>query len=289
MRRRLILVLVVLALVAAVSACGDGGSVFEGSTTTKVGSSTTGGSSTTEGSSTTGGVSTTIGGGSATAFSGLLSGALAAGAGGTGSSSVSGDEEACVTAGLQAAWGQARFEELDAIATSASDFSAVYSQMSEAEVSALVDVTLSCVEVESMLATEMEGSGLSAEGAACFAAALTEGDTLKGLLKIMIAGGEAATESPEFLAVMIPIFTTTCADAVKAMLVEQFTTSGVSASGAECVASKFMEGGLFAALMNSIVSGADPSSDPNFATEMTQAFTDCLTPEELANMGIVQP
>jgi hypothetical protein len=291
MRRRLILVLVVLALVAAVSACGDGGSVFEGSTTTKAGSTTTSGVSTTGGgSSTTGGESsTTFGGGSATAFSGLLSSALAAGSGGTGTGAVPGDEEACVTAGLQAAFGEARFAELDAAATAATDFSEVFSLMTEGEISSLIDVTLSCVDVKAMLATEMESSGLTPEGADCFATALSEGDTLKSLLQAMIAGGADATASPEFLAIMIPIFTTTCADAVRTMLVDQFTTMGISPSGAACIADTFMSGGLFEAILNSMVGGADPTSDPEFANQMATAFTDCLTPEELANLGIVTP
>ena len=289
MRRRLILVLAVLALVASVSACGGGDSVFEGSSTTSAGSTIAGGSSTTAGVTTTGGVSTTIGGGSATAFSGLLSGALAAGAGGTGTATVPGDEEACVTAGLQAAWGPDRFAELDAIATTAADFSGVTSQMTEGEISTLIDVTLNCVDIESMLATELEGSGLSADGALCFARALSEGDTMKGLLQAMITGGADATASPEFLALMIPIFTDTCSDAVRTMLVDEFVSSGISAGSAGCVADAFISGGVFEALLNSMVTGADPSTNPEFATQMMDVFTNCLSPEELANMTGVQP
>ncbi len=97
------------------------------------------------------------------------------------------------------------------------------------------------------------------------------------------------TLSPEFLALLVPIFTDTCADSVRTMLVEQFVTTGISQGSAECVADKFMTGGLFEVIMNSMVGGADPTSDPEFTSQMMTAFTDCLTPEELANMGMTTP
>jgi hypothetical protein len=278
MRRRPILGLTVLALVFAISACGDdGGGLFEGSTTTTAGSTTTtvGSTTTTAGSTTTAGVTTTSGSGSS-ALAGLVSSALAAGAG-TDTSTTSGGEEQCITTGLADAIGAARFAELDAIASSATDMSVVFAQMTDAELSALVDVILACVDVEAMVTAEMAAADFSPDAAACFAESISEGDTLKSLIRAMMTG-EDPTTNPEFIAIMLQIMTQDCADALEAMLIEQFVASGASAESAACIADAFMQGGLFEAVLNSMVSGGDPTTDPEFAAQLEQVFATCMPP-----------
>jgi hypothetical protein len=291
MRKRLVPVITVLALVMALSACGDddGGSVFEGSTTTAAGSTTMAGSTTIAGSTSTVAASTTTaevtttGGGGSSALGGLVGDALAQGAGAD-DPIVTGGEEECLTSGLSQAIGAERFAELDALAAGATDMTVVFSQMTDPELDALVGVISTCIDVEALLTEEMTGAELSPEAVACFAGTLSEEDTLKSLILAMMTGEDPAT-NPEFIALMIQIMTQDCVEPMEAMLVDQFVASGMSAEGAACVADRFLRGGLFEGLLNTILSGTDFPTDPELANQMMTVFTECLTPEELENLG----
>jgi predicted small lipoprotein YifL len=288
--RKLVPVMVVLALVMALGACGDdGGSVFEGSSTTAAGSSTTAAPTTTAGpattaaSTTTAGVTTTGGGVGGHALGGLVAGALAQGAGAD-SPVVTGGEEECLTSGLSAAIGAERFAELDALAAGVDDMSVVFGQMTDLELDALVGVIGTCIDVEALLTEEMAGAELSPQAVACFAGTLSEEDTLKSLIRAMMTGEDPET-NPEFIALMIQIMTQDCAEPMEAMLVDEFSAAGMSAESAACVADKFLRGGLFEALLNTMLSGTDFPTDPELQNQMMTAFSECLTPEELGNLG----
>jgi hypothetical protein len=275
MRKRLIPVLSLLALVFALTACGDdGGTVFEESTTTTTGPTTTGGVTTTAGPTTTGGVTTT--GGGSSALAGMVFSALAESAGTDTTLGAGGDEE-CIASGLADAIGAARFAELDAIATSAANMPEVFSQMTDAELSALVDVIVGCVDVETMLTEQITGSDFSPEAAACFAGSLSQGDTMKNLIRAMMTGEDPST-NPEFMQIMIQVMTQDCADPLEAMLVDEFVANGASAETAACIAAEFMQGGLFEAIMNSMLGGTDFTTDPEFAAQMQEIITGCSTP-----------
>ena len=273
MRRRLFPGFSILALVFAMTACGDdGGTVFGGSTTTTAGSTTTGGSTTTAGSTTTGGVTTTGGG---SVLGGMVFGALAESAGTDTTLGAGGDEE-CITSSLADAIGAARFAELDAIATNATDMSEVFAQMTDPELSALVDVIVGCVDVEAMLTEQMAGD-FSPEAASCFAGSLSQGDTMTSLIRAMMTGEDPST-NPEFMQIMIQIMTQDCADPLEAMLVDEFVANGASAETAACIASEFMVGGLFEAILNSMLGGTDFTTDPELNAQMQQIITGCTTP-----------
>ena len=263
MRRRLFPVLLILALVFAMTACGDdGGTVFGGSTTT------------TAGSTTTGGVTTT--GGGSSVLGGMVFSALAESAGTDTGLGAGGDEE-CITSGLADAIGAARFAELDAIATSAADMSEVFAQMTDPELSALVDVIVGCVDVEAMLTEQLGGADFSPEAASCFAGSLSQGDTMTSLIRAMMTGEDPST-NPEFMQIMIQIMTQDCADPLEAMLVDEFVANGASAETAACIASEFMAGGLFEAILNSMLGGTDFTTDPELNAQMQQIITGCTTP-----------
>lgn len=285
MRKALVPVITVLALLVAISACGDDdGSVFGESTTTAGGSTTTtaGSTSTTAASTTTAEVTTTGGNGS-NALGGLVADALAAGSG-TDTTIGTGEEEECLTSGLAAAIGAERFAELDALAAGATDMTVVFGQMTDPELDALVGVISTCIDVEAMLTEEMAAAEFSAEAAACFAGTLSQEDTLNSLIRAMMTG-EDPTANPEFVALMVQIMTQDCVDPLEAMLVDQFVAGGMSAEGAACVADGFLHGGLFEAVLNAELSGSDFATDPELANQMMAVFTECLTPEELGNLG----
>jgi hypothetical protein len=272
MRTRLIPALAVLLLVVALSACGgSNGSAFEGS-------STTGASSTSQASTTT----TSYAGGESS-FAAMVSGALAESAPSSTSSDTS-DEEACITNGLAGALGAQRFAELDALANSASDPTAVFSQMSDSELSSLVDVIAGCVDIEGLVAQELANEDFSPEAAACFGNALAQQDTLKSLIRAMMTG-EDPTTNPEFIQIMIQIMTQDCSAPLETMLVDEFVSSGLSQQSATCVAHAFMSGGLLEALLDSLLTGTDPTNDTALANQMMQVFSQCLTPEEMQNLG----
>ena len=48
---------------------------------------------------------------------------------------------------------------------------------------------------------------------------------------------------------------------------------------------RFMRGGLFESLLNTMLSGTDFPTDPELQDQMMSAFTECLTPEEMENLG----
>jgi len=271
-----------LLLAVTVAACGDDdGSLFEGSTTTVV-PATSAATTVVESTTTTAGTVTTVPGGS-TALGGLVAGALAEGSGAE-APAASDAEEQCVTSGLAEAIGPERFAELDALASGADDMSAVFAEMTDPELDALVEVVNACFDIETLLTAEMAGDGLSPEAVACFAGALSEEDTLKRLIRAMVTGEDPVT-NPEFMAIVIPIMTQDCVEPLEAMLIEEFQAGGLSAGSAACVADKFLRGGLFEAFLNSMMTGSDLPDDPELQNQMMSAITSCLTPEELAEFG----
>jgi predicted small lipoprotein YifL len=278
MKKALITAAVALLVLLALTACGDdGGSVFEGTTSTAAPTSTP---ATTVAESTTTAAPTTTAAGGSTALGGLVAGALAEGSGAE--APVGSDaEEQCLTSGLAQAIGPERFAELDALAAGTDDMAVVFAEMTDPELDALVEVINACIDVEALLTAEMAGDGLSPEAVACFAGSLSQQDTLKRLIKAMVTGEDPAS-NPEFLAIVIPIMTEDCVEPLEVMLIEEFQAGGMSAESAACVADQFLRGGLFEALLNTMLSGTDFPTDPELQNQMMSAITGCLTPEELA-------
>ena len=287
MRKTTLLVITVLALVAALSACGDDdGSVFEGDATSAGESTTTAAptTSTTQESTTTSLAPTTsIGGGVGNALGGMVSDALSEGSGAA-SSVVTGDEEQCLTASFSQAVGAERFAELDALASDAADMSEVFAQMTDPELDAMVSAISDCIDVEALLLAEMSGEELSPEMAACVAGEVSQEDTLNALVRGMISG-EDPTTNPEFMAIMMPIMTEACVGPMSDMLIDEFVAGGISETSATCLADRFLQGGLFESLFSTMLSGTDFPTDPELQAQMMSAFTQCLTPGELQNLG----
>lgn len=289
MTRKAVLLTTVLVLLAALAACGDddGGSVFGGSTTLAGGSTTSVAVTTStaaESTTTTLASTTTAGGGVAGhALGGLVTDSLTEGSGAA-SAVLTGNEEECFTSGLAQAIGQDRFVELDALASGAADMSEVFSQMTDPELDAMVAAIGDCIDVEALLLAEMAGEELSPEMAACVAGEVSQEDTLNALVRAMISGEDPAT-NPEFIAIMMPVMTEDCVGPMEDMLIEQFVAGGISESSAACLADEFLRGGLFESLLNTMLSGTDFPTDPELQSQMMAAFTSCLTPDELGNLG----
>jgi len=287
MTRKAVLMIAVLALVTALSACGDDdGSVFE-SGTTSAGESTTTAAATTSTaaeSTTTLAPTTTTGGGVAGhALGGLVTDSLTEGSGAA-SPALTGNEEECFTSSFAQAIGVDRFAELDALAATAGDMSEVFGQMSDPELDAMVSAISDCIDVEALLLAEMSGEDLSPEAAACVAGSVSQEDTLNSLVRAMMTGEDPAT-NPEFLAIMLPIMTEDCGEEMGDMLVDQLVAEGLSESSATCVSEAFMQGGLLEAVFNSIVTGTDFTQDPELTGQLMSIFTQCLTPEEMGSLG----
>jgi len=287
MTRKAVLMIAVLALVTALSACGDDdGSVFE-SGTTSAGESTTTAAATTstaaESTTTLAPTTTTDGGVAGHALGGLVTDSLTEGSG-AGSPALTGNEEECFTSSFAQAIGAERFAELDALAATTDDMSEVFGQMTDPELDAMVSAISDCIDVEALLLAEMSGEDLSPEAAACVAGSVSQEDTLNSLVRAMITGEDPAT-NPEFMAIMLPIMTEDCSEEMGAMLVDQLVAEGLSESSAACVSEAFMQGGLLEAVVNSIVTETDFTQDPELAGQLMTIFTQCLTPEEMGNLG----
>ena len=291
MRKGLIRLATALLLLAAISACGDDdGGMFDGTTSPQEGSVTTDGQGTTSAptsstaATTTSAETTTTGAAGESSFGGMVADAVAEGVG-AGDSDVGSAEEECLTAGLSEAIGPERMAELDASAGAADDMSEVFSQMTEVEVDALVEVIGTCIDVEAMLTAEMTGDELSPEAVACLAGSFAEEDTLHSLIRVSMTG-EDPTTNPEFTALMVQIMTEDCVEPMEAMLIDELVASGISQEGAACVAERFMGGGLFAAVIGSVATGAEfGTDDPELALEMMTVFSECLTEEEMGGLG----
>jgi len=291
MRKGPIRLITALLLLAAISACGDDdGGVFDGSTTSEGDSVTTAAPTTTSGEASTTAVSTTTaettttGGVGGYALGGLVTESLAQGVGADDSIATGGEAE-CLASGLSQAIGAERFAELEASAGAADDMAEVFGQMTEAEVDALVEVIGTCIDVEAMLTAEMTGAELSPEAVACLAGAFAEEDTLHSLIRASMTGEDPST-NPEFTALMVQIMTEDCVEPMEAMLIDELVASGISQEGAACVAERFMGGGLFAAVVGSVATGAEfGTDDPGLALQMMTVFSECLTDEEMGGLG----
>lgn len=292
MRKGPVRLVTALLLVAAVSACGDDdGGLFDGSTMAEESSVTTDGPGTTSGATsttatppTTSAETTTTGAAGESAFGGMVAGALAEGVGAD-VATVGSAEEECLTSELSQAIGVERLAELDASAGAADDMTEIFSLMTEAEVDALVEVIGICIDMEALFTAEMTSDELSPEAVACLAGSFSEEDTLHSLIRVSMTG-EDPTTNPEFTALMIQIMTEDCAQPMEAMLIDELVASGISQEGAACVAERFMGGGLFAAVVGSMATGAELSmDDPELAMEMMTVFSECLTEDEMGGFG----
>ena len=286
--RKAVLVITVLGVLAALSACGDDdGSVFESGPTSAAESTTTAGETTStaaDSSTTTSAPTTTADGGVAShALGGLMAEALTQGSGASAPAVTSGEEE-CLVSHLAQAIGAERFAELDALAVSATDVTEVFGAMTDPELDAMVAAISTCIDVEELLTAEMAGDEMSPEVVACVAGTVSQEDTLNALVRAMITGEDPAT-NPEFIAIMIGIMTDDCAGPMRDMMIDEFVAGGISEGSASCLADEFLSGGLFEALLDTILSGTDFPTDPELQSQMMAAFTTCLTPEELGNLG----
>lgn len=278
-----------LLLLAALAGCGDdGGSVFDqsgpagGDTTSVAPTTTEGASSTTASPTSTETASTTNGGDDGQALGGGVASALAQGLG----SDVplgAGDEARCVNEGLAGVIAPERFAELDALAAGG-DMTAVFGEMTDDEIDALIAVIDDCVDLEALVAEEMQGQGMSPEAISCFAGSFSQEDTLRSLIAAALVNESPETD-PEFLALMGQIMTEDCAEPMEAMLVDQLAAEGMSQESAACVAEGFMHGGLFGAVVEAMVAGADLGSDPELMSRMMTVLGECLSPEELGGLG----
>jgi thiol-disulfide isomerase/thioredoxin len=132
----------------------------------------------------------------------------------------------------------------------------------------------------------MGGADFSPEAASCFAGSLSQGDTMKSLIRAMMTGGDPST-NPELMQIMIQVMAQDCADPLEAMLVDEFVANGASAETAACIAGEFMAGGLFEAILNSMLGGTDFTTDPELNAQLQQIITGCMTPAtgELVEVG----
>ncbi|HUU62086.1 MAG TPA: hypothetical protein VMX37_06855 [Acidimicrobiia bacterium] len=204
MRRRLIPLLALVALVAV--ACGDDESVFDqggATTTTSTGTgeetTTTGAQTTsTEATTTTQATSTTLGGGEQALADQIAADLLA-----EGDSGLPVDEASaqCLGGQIVATFGVARLQELDAAAGGEGGLGSALELMTPEEQSTLIGVILNgaegqapCVDVQAFIVDSLTQSGLSADSAACVAEAFTQGSVLQDLVGSVLAGGGAEGE-----------------------------------------------------------------------------------------------
>ena len=218
MRRRLIPILLLVALVAV--ACGDDESIFDQggvTTTTSTGTgaetTTTGAQTTSTGATTTTQATTTLGGGEQAMAEAIAADLLAESDMGLPIDEAS---ARCLGGHIVSTFGLARLQELDAAAGGEGDLGSALELMTPEEQSTLIGVILSgaegqspCIDVQAFLVDSLTESGLSAGSAECVAEGFTQGTVLQDLLGLALAGeGSEGEPDPEALMPLLTVFAT---------------------------------------------------------------------------------
>jgi len=187
--RRLLLVLLAAALVAA--GCGGGeGAVATGSTTTTPG--TTAAMTTTAGADTTEGETTTSPVVDPQTLAALVAASLLAS--GEGSLPLDEPSAQCVGEGVVGVLGVDRLRELG-LASEGSDAAAVFEQLTEDELAAVLPVVLDCINVGGLIVEALTIAGISASSAGCVADTFANGPGLEELIAAVLSAAEA--EEPD--------------------------------------------------------------------------------------------
>jgi hypothetical protein len=129
-------------------------------------------------------------------------------------------------------------------------------------------------------------SGVTADGASCVGGALVQGGFGEPIAEALLTGSDP-TGDTGFAAAWVDAFARQCPGATHQLLVDNFTSYGVGAESATCVADAFVEGGSLPGIVTVMMGITDSSVDTTAINDyMTQVLTGCLTPDELTIMGI---
>lgn len=202
MRSRLLVLIPILLLVVA--ACGDdGGSAFSSSTAS---TAATDASTTTAAASNTTGDATTSATGAAAGDADDLVEALAAQLAVPGTPF---DDEAaeCFARGVVDEIGFDRLAALGAGAPGA-DPEEVFSQMSEAEIDAIADLGLACLDLHALFVDQFVSQGLPRDAAICIADGVAGAPFLHDMVVQAMLGGDVdPMEDPEAMALIMDLVT----------------------------------------------------------------------------------
>jgi hypothetical protein len=198
------------------------------------------------------------------------------------------DEAQCVALGLIGEIGLERMIALTSAseASTAGDPTAVFGQMTPDEVVPAMATVKGCVDLQAVLEADLTLGGFSPDGAGCVGDALVQAGYGDLYLESLLTGSDTSADTG-FDAAFVDAFSQQCPGATHQLVVNDFTSWGVSTESATCVADAFVQGGSFRSVVTVILGIADSSVDPTAVdTYMTQVYTNCLTSEEQAILGI---
>jgi len=194
----------------------------------------------------------------------------------------------CAAAGFINTIGLDRMAEMVNTAGEAAvgDPASLFAQMSADEAALALAEVEGCIEPESAVPGTMLAFGFPADVSDCVGGALVAG----GFGGTIVAGfltGSDPTEAEGFSAAYVGALSGACREATHQLLIDDLVSYGVSTDSAGCVADTFVEADNFSEIVAVWMGTADDSIDATAINDqMTQTFTDCLTVDELAALGI---
>jgi hypothetical protein len=166
------------------------------------------------------------------------------------------------------------------------DPASLFAQMSAAESGLALGVTEGCLDLASAVPATMLAFGFPSDVSDCVGGALVEEGFGAGIVAAFLTGSDPTAEEG-FSAAYIGALSGECTAATHQLFIGDFTSRGVSAGSAGCVADAFVEAGNFSEIVAVWMGAADDSMDATAINDqITQVFNSCLTADELALLGI---
>jgi hypothetical protein len=194
----------------------------------------------------------------------------------------------CAATGFIGAIGLERMAEMANTAGEAivGDPASLFAQMSAAESGLALGVTEGCLDLASAVPATMLAFGFPSDVSDCVGGALVEEGFGAGIVAAFLTGSDPTAEEG-FSAAYIGALSGECTAATHQLFIGDFTSRGVSAGSAGCVADAFVEAGNFSEIVAVWMGAADDSMDATAINDqITQVFNSCLTADELALLGI---
>lgn len=228
--------------------------------------------------------STTIAGDAASVSAAIVSSLVI----GDGTGPFDTDSAQCAAAGFIDTIGLDRMAEMINTAGEAAvgDPTSLFAQMSSDEAALALAEVEGCIEPASAVPGTMLAFDFPADVSECVGGALAAGGFGEEIIGAFLVGADP-TEDEGFSAAYVAALSGTCREATHQLLIDDLVSYGVSTGGAGCVSDTFVDSDNFSELVAVWMGVADDSIDATAVNDqMTQTFIACLTPDELAALGI---
>jgi len=222
----------------------------------------------------------------ATSISAEIAGALTSG--GSTASPFDAAAAQCVADGLIDGFGLERMVELTAPDDSGSTNPLlIFGQMTDDEMGSAMTIVSGCADLPSVVKASLEIFGFTPEGAVCVGESLTTAGFAPMFVESLLTGIDPTADGTGFGEAFLDALQTSCPDATEQMINDDLVTFGISPGGAACTAAMLMDSENLREVLTSWIGIVDDTVDATAVEDrIREAFTSCLSPEELSNVGL---